>query len=100
MKNMKVKHYLYSKKSFVFSSLTSCPSWLNYLFYFETFAREYGERKISIFLSIFLKNLVNSRAIEQIFRGNRQKSNHFYSSYLSCKGLILSIRSLNYHSGA
>jgi hypothetical protein len=55
----------------------------------EIFAREYGEKKMSVIFHIFHKNKGNSMAIDRIFRGNMGDLSHFYPSYLSCKGLFL-----------
>ena len=37
------------------------------MYYYETFAREYDEMKISVIFPIFHKNEVNSRAIDQYY---------------------------------
>ncbi len=55
----------------------------------ETFAREYGESKNSVIFPVFLKNEVNSMAIERFFKESRENSSIFNPSYLSCKGLII-----------
>ena len=53
------------------------------------------ERKMSVISSISAKKEGNSRAIGRIFSRNRGNSSHFYSSFLSCKGLTINNMSKN-----
>ncbi len=54
---------------------------------------------MSVISSIFAKKEGNSRAIGRIFSRNRGNSSHFYSSFLSCKGLNIKKEQVTIYSG-